>query len=460
LLIFFATIIIAVLSLGGGILIVEINPRFRELAKKSILALWKRRALILSTALAVVLFAYVSLRQSVSLGSIDYSPTLKSIQDRGRLRCGVNVSLQGMGAFDEAVDDDEISANIRRVNNGDLPYYDLNPSEIHGLDVDFCRAVSAAIFGAEFGVDNWDAVYSSTSGRFETIRNGHADILFRNTSWTNERDFNQGVDFGIPYFYDQLAILINNKNGAINPSGNLKELFNGRRICVSKGTTSYDNMFLFKNNSSKDEINFELKTERFNQEEINSSSDAFDAFFGERGECDAIASDRSQIVSTLSTVDNSKDYYLMYGDNSNEVTAVELLSPVLPEGDYVWKSLVDNVIYTTIRAEELGISQKEVIDSTVSGIVSEEFLRPRENENYWKDLEIEGNDYPVVSIIKGVGNYGEIYNRNLGEIYQDHLNRIDVPSQFTVSSPEIYIQESRGPNRLLRDGGVLVSPPR
>lgn len=456
----FATIIIAVLGLGGGILIVEINPRFRAWAKDIIVALWKKRALILLAVLAIVLFAYGSLLRSVSVGSTDYSPTLKAIQDRGRLRCGINVSLRGMGALDQDLDDEDASARLKQVNEDDIPYYDLDPSNVHGLDIDFCRAVSVAIFGTEAGLDSWDAVYSSTNGRFEAVRDGYVDVLFRNTSWTNERDFNQEVDFGIPYFYDKLAILIDNKEGNIETGNGFGPLVDGRKVCVSKGTTTYENMLLLKENSVKDEISFDLKTERFDGEEIDSSRKAFDAFFGVRGECDAVASDQSQIVSTLFGVDGCDDCYPVYGDNSSEVTPVELLSPVLPEGDPVWRSLIDNVIYTTIRAEELGISQDAVINSTASGVSSQEFLRPKRSENYWKKLGIKNNEYPAVSVIEAVGNYGEIYTRNLDEIYSKYLDNVGESPDLLNSSLEVYLKDSRGPNRILRDGGVLISPPR
>ena len=451
-------LLLAIAAGCGGFIIIRVNPKWERRAQKlrnTVLSfIWRKRASLLLLLLLLTVISFFLWSRSITPSMS--GKTLKTIQNRGELRCGVNINLLGLGAtVENSLEDNDTSA-LAKVIRGDLEHYDLSPSKVEGLDVDFCRAVAAAIFGAEASDSKWKAIYFEDSKRLDAVKQGLVDVSFRNTSWTSKRDLLDGVDFGPPNFYDQLTILIRNKSSELDSSGGASELLPGRRICVAKGTTSYSNMEKLRTEQRKNNVNFELITTRGNPPvDIVQTEQAFTAFLLK--ECDAVASDRSQIVSRLFAQERESDEeYLMYGDNSSEATSVELFSPVIAEGDDAWKKLISQVIFTTIYAEEIGVSQKDVKNSNTDGFKIESFLRPDDEDNYWKLLEIRNNQFPARSIIQSVGNYREIFDRNLGKIYEEHFNSIN---RKNVSSSEIYIQELRGPNRLLKNGGVLVSPP-
>ncbi|MEM9005762.1 MAG: hypothetical protein AAGE59_19835, partial [Cyanobacteria bacterium P01_F01_bin.86] len=140
--------------------------------------------------------------------------------------------------------------------------------------------------------------------------------------------------------------------------------------------------------------------------------------------------------------DSSK--YLMYGDDPNEFISAEILSPILPENDPVWKALINQVVHTVIRADELGISQKNIESKLNSdNPFINDFLNPDNGKNSWEELNLKNVRNPARSIISTVGNYTEIYEKNLGDLFPKNEEG----------------KLKRGPNQLVKHGGVLISPP-
>mgnify|MGYP001793568664 CR=1 FL=1 len=384
----------------------------------------KRDYILLATVfLLAALLAY----QFILAGSS--SRTLNHVLREGKVTCGVNVVTPGFGFK----------------GDNSIQNKDITKDDVEGFDIDFCKAVSAALFGT---AENWEPVYLNEEERFEEVRKGNVDVAFRNTSWTADRDHSKGVDFGPPNFYDQLAILVHAKD-VVDPSGGVEDIIGGKNICVATETTTYDNMLIYEGElETTQSIEIDVvKAQTSN--DIRNTDQAFTAFFSERGSprtCDAVASDSSQVVGEKFKRTNPEDY-IIYGDDPNEFIAAELLSPIVPENDSLWKSLIAQVVYTTIRAEELEINQDNVrgffnAPSDTVGPLTKNFLKPDKSHNFWKKITKE-NPYPVLSIIETVGNYGEIYENNLKGIYPDEENG----------------EVKRGANKLVKYGGALISPP-
>jgi general L-amino acid transport system substrate-binding protein len=311
---------------------------------------------------------------------------LKAVLDRGQLICGVNGGLPG--------------------------FSNLEPDgQFSGFDADFCRVVAAAIFGDPQKVEFRPL---STQERFTALSSGQVDVLFRNTTYTLSRDTTNGLDFGPTIFYDGQGIMVRSE---LNATG-LEDL-EGGTICVQSGTTTELNLtdqFRARN------ITFQPVV----FEEIDPTYQAYD-----EGRCDAITSDRSQLISRRTTMQNPDDHVIL-----EVVMSKEPLGPAVVQGDSQWLDVVRWSVYATIQAEELGITSANV----------QEFLTS-ENPDIRRTLGVEGelgtglglpNDF-AVKIIEAVGNYGEIYDRNLG--------------------PDTRFNLDRGPNSLWTGGGLMYAPP-
>lgn len=311
---------------------------------------------------------------------------LKAVQDRGQLICGVNGSLPG--------------------------FSNLEPDgQFSGFDADFCRVVAAAIFGDPQKVEFRPL---STQERFTALASGQIDVLFRNTTYTLSRDTTNALDFGPTTFYDGQGIMVRSELGA-----SALEDLEGGTICVQSGTTTELNLtdqFRARN------ITFQPVV----FEEIDPTYQAYD-----EGRCDAVTSDRSQLVSRRTTMQNPDDHVIL-----DVVLSKEPLGPAVAQGDSQWVDVVRWAIYATIQAEELGITSANI----------GEFLAS-ENPDIRRTLGVEGelgaglglpNDF-AAKIIQSVGNYGEIYDRNLG--------------------PDTSFNLDRGPNSLWTNGGLMYAPP-
>lgn len=312
---------------------------------------------------------------------------LARVQDRGQLICGVNGGLPGFSVLDQATGDHT------------------------GFDADFCRAVAVAVLGdpeaVEFRVLNTDQ-------RSTALQSQEIDVLIRNTTWTVTRDATWGL-FAPTTFYDGQAMMVR----ADVDAETLEDLA-GATVCVQSGTTTELNL-----TDRMRELGVTIETLVF--PEIDPTYDAY-----EGGSCDAITSDRSQLVARRTVFENPDDHVIL-----DEVMSKEPLGPVVPLGDDQWFNVIKWVVFATIEAEELGITQANVEDEAATN----------ENPVVRRLLGAEGelgtllgleNDW-VVSVISAVGNYGEIFDRNLG--------------------PDTTIGLERGLNSLWTEGGLLYAPP-
>ena len=318
---------------------------------------------------------------------------LATVQERGELICGVNGSLPGFSFLDES-------------------------GENTGFDADFCRALAAAVLGDPEAVD-FRAINADQRG--PALQTGEVDVLIRNTTWTVSRDTSWGL-FGPTTFYDGQAIMV---NSTVTDATAIDDLA-GATVCVQSGTTTELNL--------TDRLGDTIEPVVF--PEIDPTYAAY-----EEGRCDAVTSDRSQLVARRTAFASPDDHLIL-----EEVMSKEPLGPVAPLGDDQWFNIVKWVVYATIQAEEFGITQANVEDTAAStedravqrllGVpFSPEEGAPVEPFDPGLGLEPDW----VVAVISAVGNYAEIYDRNLG--------------------PETPFALDRGLNSLWTEGGLLYAPP-
>lgn len=309
---------------------------------------------------------------------------LALVQSRDQLICGINGSLPGFSFLDAA--------------SGDTT----------GFDADFCRAVAAAVLGdpakVEFRALNADA-------RGPALQTGEIDVLIRNTTWTVSRDTDWGL-FAPTTFYDGQGMMVRSADG-ISSLADLQDA----TICVQTGTTTELNLAdVFR----AEGIDFTPLP--FG--EIEQTYSAYD-----EGTCDAVTSDRSQLLAQRSTLGTPGDHVIL-----DEVMSKEPLGPVVPRGDDDWFAIVRWVVFATIEAEEQGITTDNVEEMVGSDNPVVARLLGADG-----DLGLGLDPDWVVNVILAVGNYGEIYDRNLG--------------------PGTPFELERGPNSLWTEGGLLYAPP-
>ncbi|MGE5249713.1 MAG: amino acid ABC transporter substrate-binding protein [Bacteroidota bacterium] len=290
---------------------------------------------------------------------------LQTVLDRGKLICGVHGSFQGFGYVDSA-------------------------GNWSGFDVDFCRAWAAALFDDPNAVEFRGL---SAQARFTALQSGEVDVLSRNSTWTYTRDVELGLTFGPVTFYDGQAIMTR-KDVVSDPAAGLSAL-EGANVCVQSGTTTELNLA----------DQFRAAGVNYTPVVFEDQNAAFQAY--DEGRCDAITSDRSQLATQGQAVlKNYADHIIL-----NVVMSKEPLAPAVAQGDEKWGDVVHWVVYGMIQAEELGITSQNV----------DQFLTS-EDPVIRRLLGVEGelgsklglsNDF-VYRAIKHVGNYGEVYEKNLG----------------------------------------------
>jgi general L-amino acid transport system substrate-binding protein len=302
--------------------------------------------------------------------------------------------------------------------NGGLPgfsFLDEATGDWSGFDVDFCRALATAVLGDPEAVE-FRAL--SADQRGPALQTGEVDVLIRNTTWTVSRDTSWGL-FGPTTFYDGQAMMVNAALGATE----LADL-DGATICVQSGTTTELNL--------ADQFgSLGIAYEPLVFADIDPTYQAY-----EEGRCDAVTSDRSQLVGRRTAFANPDDHVLL-----DAVMSKEPLGPVAPLGDDQWFNVVKWTVYATIEAEELGITQdnvQEMAETSEDPVVQRLLgVTPEGAEPFESGLGLEP-DW-VVDVISAMGNYGEIYDRNLG--------------------PGTPFDIERGLNSLWTDGGLLYAPP-
>jgi general L-amino acid transport system substrate-binding protein len=309
---------------------------------------------------------------------------LAQVRERGSLVCGVNDGLPGFGFLDE---------------NG----------ENVGFDIDFCRAIAAAVLGDPQAVE-FRAL--DADGRQPAIQSGEVDVLIRNTTWTVSRDATWGL-FGPTIFYDGQGMMVRAADGIET----LEDL-DGATICVQTGTTTELNLADV----------FDARGIGFTPQPFGDDTQTYDAYDEES--CDAVTSDRSQLLAQRTALSSPDDHVIL-----DEVMSKEPLGPVVPFGDEQWFNIVKWTVFATIEAEELEITQDNVADMADSDNPLVARLLGAEG-----DLGLGLEADWVVDVITAVGNYGEIYDRNLG--------------------PGTPFELERGPNALwTTEGGLLYAPP-
>jgi general L-amino acid transport system substrate-binding protein len=297
--------------------------------------------------------------------------------------------------------------------SGELPGFSFvgTDGKYGGIDVDICRAIAAAVF------DNPDAVeYRNLNSkeRFTALQTGEVDILSRNTTWTLSRATSQGLDFAPVVFYDGQAVMVR-KNSNIKSVKDLKD----KAICVQTGTTTEQNL---ADQMRKQSITY--KPVVF--EDVNVTF----ATYAE-GRCDAITTDRSGLVSRRTKLPKPDDHIIL-----DDVLSSEPLAPAVAKGDTQWSDIVKWTVYALVKAEELGINSQNLTGLANSKDPDiKRFLGTEGNLGEGISLT---NDF-AARIVKHVGNYGEIYDRNLG-------------TKTTLNL-------ARGQNQLGIKGGLLYSPP-
>lgn len=311
---------------------------------------------------------------------------LQTVLDRGELICGVDGGIPGFSYVEDG--------------------------EYAGIDVDVCKAVAAALFDDPTMVQYRDL---DSTERFEALKGGEVDMLSRNTTWTLSRDTSVGMEFAPTTFYDGQGVLVRS-------SDDITELtdFEGRSICVETGTTTELNL---TDQMRQLGVSFEPQT-------FQDADAAYAAY--EAGSCEGMTSDKSQLVARRSTLSNPDEHELL------DVTmSKEPLGPLTANNDSAWFDTVKWVTYALIEAEELGLTA-ENIDSISSESEDPTILRFVGAEGtLGTDMGLP-NDF-AARAVRAVGNYGEVYERNLG-----------ADSQFELD---------RGQNALWSDGGLMYSPP-
>ncbi len=297
--------------------------------------------------------------------------------------------------------------------SGELPGFSFvgQDGRYSGLDVDVCRAIAAALF------DNPDAVdfrNLNAKERFTAVQTGEVDILSRNTTHTVSRDTSVGLEFAPTVFYDGQAIMV-------KKAGPIKTLedFKGKSICMQTGTTTEQNL-----TDQMRQRNITYKPLVF--EDVNTVFATY-----AQGRCEGVTADRSQLTSRRTTLGKPADHVIL-----KDVLSKEPLAPAVADGDATWSNTVRWIIYAMIEAEELNISSKNLVQKSTSADPSiKRFLGSAGDLGKGMGL---ANDF-AARVVKHVGNYGEVYDRNLG-------------AQTALNLP-------RGQNELWTKGGLLFSPP-
>jgi general L-amino acid transport system substrate-binding protein len=332
-------------------------------------------------------FVAASALALASSGSAEAGAIFDGVKQKGFVQCGVNVGLAGFSNPDDA---------------GDWS----------GIDVDICRALAVAVFGDPKAVKFTPL---TSKERFTALQSGEVDVLSRNTTWTLNRDSAQGLDFVGVTYYDGQGFMVPKSLGVKSAL----EL-DGASVCVQTGTTTELNLadYFRANNMSYTPVVFERGDE---------ARTAYD-----QGRCDTLTTDQSGLYAERIGLAKPDDHIVL-----PEVISKEPLGPAVRHGDNQWGDAVRWTLYALLEAEELGINSQNVDDEKASST----------NPNVRRLLGVEGDmgqglglpaDFGY-QVVKQMGNYGEIFERNIG-----------------MGSP---LKIERGLNALWTDGGLQYAMP-
>jgi general L-amino acid transport system substrate-binding protein len=328
-----------------------------------------------------------ALGAAVSLAAASASAaTLDDIKAKGHVQCGVSGVLIGFSFIDDQ-------------------------NKTTGLDADFCRAVAAAIFNDPEAV-RFTAL--TAKERFTALQSGEVDLLSRNTTWTMGRDTALGLKFAGVTYYDGQGFMVKKELGVASA----KEL-EGASVCTQTGTTTELNLadYFRANNMTYEVVAFEKSDETLK---------AYEA-----GRCDVFTTDASGLYSERLKFANPDDHIIL-----PEIISKEPLGPVVRQGDDQWFNVVKWTYYALLVAEELGVTQANVDEMKTNP--NPEIKRLVGAEGSFGEAIGLSNDW-AVNIIKAVGNYGEIFERNVG--------------------PNSPLKIERGLNNLWTKGGIQYGMP-
>tara|TARA_Y100001970_G_scaffold233751_2_gene291565 strand:+ start:6764 stop:7843 length:1080 start_codon:yes stop_codon:yes gene_type:complete len=341
---------------------------------------------------AVFLLSACSDDDSSSSGTsaVSSSNTLQTVIDRGVLKCGVNDNLTGFGVVNSA-------------------------GEFEGFDIDFCKAVAAAILGDASKVEY---VPLTASARFEALAANEIDLLIRNTTWTASRDRDLGNDFTAPTFYDGQGMMVKAASGYDSI-----ESMSGTTICVLQGTTT--------------ELNLD---DRFTSSGIPytpltfETNDPLQAAY-EEGRCDGWTTDKSGLASKRAGFANPNDHVVLA-----ETLSKEPLGPLTRDNDSEFYDVVQWVVFGMMQAEESGITSSNVsaMAANPSDPGMARLLGVGFDGGEPSDFSFGISVDFMQKVISQVGNYGEVYDRHL------------VPLGLTREGSL---------NALWTEGGLIYAPP-
>ena len=312
--------------------------------------------------------------------------TLESVKERGYLQCGVTTGLPGFSSPDEK-------------------------GNWTGIDVDVCRSMAAAVLGDAAKVK---FVPLTAKERFTALQSGEIDVLSRNTTWTQSRDTSLGLNFVGVNYYDGQGFMVSKNLGV----SSAKEL-DGATVCIQAGTTTELNLADYFRESG---MTFEPVV-------FDTSAQSVQGF--ETGRCDVLTSDQSQLYALRTKLAKPKNAVVL-----PEVISKEPLGPVVRQGDDLWLNIARWSLFALINAEELGLTTENVEkmqtskDPAIARFVGK-------TGTAGKPLSL--NDDWAYQIVKQVGNYSEVFERNVGS-----------------KSPLLI---DRGLNALWKDGGIVYAPP-
>jgi general L-amino acid transport system substrate-binding protein len=329
--------------------------------------------------------------------------TLEDVKKKGFVQCGVNTGLIGFASTNDA---------------GDWS----------GFDVDYCRAVASAIFG-----DKTKAKYTPLTAkeRFTALQSGEIDLLARNSTWTMSRDTSLGLKFAGVNYYDGQGFMVKKSQGV----NSALELSNAS-VCVQTGTTTELNLADY----------FGLHKMTYNLVAFEKEEEVEAAYSS--GRCDALTTDASGLYSIRLTLQNADEHIVL-----PEIISKEPLGPVVRQGDDQWFNIVKWTHFALLNAEEAGITQANVEQTKKQA--EEDKTKAAADPNYKAQVSPDvarllgvdgtfgegiglGNDW-AYNVIKQMGNYGEIFERNIGAGSK--------------------LQIARGLNALWSKGGIQYAPP-
>lgn len=316
-----------------------------------------------------------------------HAATLDEVKGRNVLRCGVAPNSPGFSARDKQ-------------------------GNVSGFDIDFCHAIAAAVLGDAKRIETQPL---GLRDGFTTLTTGGIDILTHRFTWTFNRDNGTGLQFAMPYFYDGQGFIVRKDSGVTSISQ-----MGGATICVAQGSTTELNIADY---FSSHGMEYQIATFA----DLDEARNAY-----EEGRCDAWSNDRASLAARSLAFKNRDEHLLL-----PETISKEPIGPITRMNDPAWSRLITWVIAVTVAAEELKITSKNVDEIKASSANPEVKRLLGVGENLGEKIGLK-EDW-AYQVIKQVGNYGEIFERNIGK---------DTPLAL-----------DRGVNNLWTAGGVLMAPP-